>query len=193
MTDQWGDIVRAVAVTRPLRFAFTRARNNPEALIAKLARRPDLAQINVGELTEIAITKLAGMQAADQVQASIESNDPDKVKRASRSALAAHAATAAIAPLSELNGVGVAVASAVVAWCKPGQWPVIDKHAWNTLSAFDLVNPRRHPTSFYEEEYDAYCAIMVPLAARVEMPVQQLDRWAYAFSKCGLQPEHCRD
>lgn len=190
MTDQFGKITRAVDATRPLRYAFSSARNNPEALIALLAQRPDRAEISVADLTEIAITKLAGMQAADHVRASIESNDPAEVKQASRSALTADTAAAAIAPLAQLNGVGVAVASAVLAWSKPGQWPVIDKHAWNTLRAYELVTPRRHPTSFYEEEYAAYCEVMVPLAERVEMPVQQLDRWAYAFSKCQLRPEH---
>lgn len=186
-------IEQAVALTRPLHHAFANKKNSPASIIERLSRRADASAVTRDELVDIALVKLAGVQSPGDVRQSIELNAQDAVLHASRAALSANSAKSAVQPLSDLSGVGVAVASAVLAWCKPEQWPVIDKHAWSTLYAYGLVPARRHPTSFSDDEYATYCDVMIPLASKVGLSLQQLDRWAYSFSKCGLRPESLND
>lgn len=107
-----------------------------------------------------------------------------------RSAFAAKDDQAAIKALTELHGVGVAVASAILAWCFPDRWPVIDRHAWRALAEFGVLPFRLKPNNpFLSTDYSVYCEALRPVAAQLGLAPQKLDAWFYSFSKCGLSAD----
>lgn len=86
--------------------------------------------------------------------------------------------------LTDIEGIGISVASAILAVCYPLQFTVLDYRAWDTLSNWDLdelaATIPATPVSYLE-----YCEVCRRLAARNGVSLRELDRalWAKSWSK----------
>ncbi len=183
-------ICQAIERGRVLQHAFGNRENAPGELMARLCANPAREFVTRAELADIAAVKLAAQPGEATACARVMENAEEAVEEGSRSAFAATDILGAVTPLYDLHGVGIPVASAVLSWCFPTRWPVIDAHGWRALEAWDLVGPRRRDTTFLPEEYVPYCAAVSEICARTQLTPQQVDRWLYAVSKCQLRPEH---
>ena len=83
--------------------------------------------------------------------------------------------------LCALRGIGVPVASAVLAWTFPERWPVIDRRAWSSLADFGLVQKRSKQSPFSAANWVEYLEIVKPLAQELNWIPQKVDFWLYAY------------
>ncbi len=145
-------------------------------------------EIGLDELLIIGHAKLFKVQDRARIERNLRANSEAAVRAASRAAFAAEDDQSAITNLITLNGVGVAVASAVLAWCLPDRWPVIDRHAWRTLTMFGVLRSRSDRAPFRVADYTEYCDAVRPIASQVDRSPQAIDTWLYSFARCGLSP-----
>ena len=77
--------------------------------------------------------------------------------------------------LTQLDGIGIPVASAILAVCYPSRFTVLDHRAWETLADCDLEGlPGATPTT--PESYVRYCEACARFAAREGVSLRDLDR-----------------
>lgn len=76
--------------------------------------------------------------------------------------------------LTSMRGIGVPVASAILALIYPDEYAVIDFRVWRQL--FD-----EEKTVFYIPDYRRYMRVLLPLAEALGWPVQEVDHaiWEY--------------
>lgn len=161
--------------------AFRKSPNCPEDLIKELEQRPKRKQISARELKKIVERKTARLY---QRRALGLLRDPSvRVRAQSEKAFRANDPRGAIGPLLELKGVGVPMASAVLAWCFPRRWAVIDRHAWMALVTFGLLKEKRH-ANFTATDYDRFHGLVSEIARRTGYQPQKIDRWLFAYDKC---------
>lgn len=177
-------LLREMRATPILATAFERAPNAPTDLLGKL-QNPRRISLDRDDLLEITLVKVKGVAGTQTTRARIVSNAEKSVRDATRIALATDDAATAIEALTALHGVGVAVASAVLSWCKPERWCVIDRRTCATLRQFELMTVGRILTT---ADYVRYDAIVSGLAKEIAWSPQRVDRWLYAFDKCHLRP-----
>ena len=81
--------------------------------------------------------------------------------------------------LLALWGIGLAMASAILAVCYPEKFTVLDYRAWETLRDNSVVDlPERYPQS--SAGYLEYCSACRQLAERVGLSLRNLDRALWA-------------
>lgn len=168
---------------------FAATSNAPGKLVARLAAQPSRSSIGRDDLVEIVATKNAQGAGAARHRKSAAENSEAKVRMATALAFSKTPSQAleAIDALRELRGVEVATASAILSWCKPDVWPVIDQRALSALAAFGVL-PRRKAGPPQRDEWLPYVKVISDLGRRLGWPPQRIDRWLYAFDKCQLDP-----
>jgi len=83
--------------------------------------------------------------------------------------------------LLQVRGIGLAVASAILAVCDAETFTVLDYRAWETLPRASLEGlPERSPVT--PAEYLDYCRVCRRLAEQVGMSLRDLDRALWAKS-----------
>jgi len=83
--------------------------------------------------------------------------------------------------LLQVGGIGLAVASAILAVCDPKTFTVLDYRAWETLQGASLEGlPEHYPVT--SDEYLDYCRVCRRLAEQVGMSLRDLDRALWAKS-----------
>lgn len=179
-------LVAAIDRLRPLTQAFGNGAAAPQSLIETLARRPDRSGPTVEELHKIMRVKLSGLYAEPTIQKHAHKHTVDRVKDATVRAFSANDSREAIAALLTLGGIGVPTASAVLAWSIPERYAVIDRRAWTTLRAFELLGAK--PRQLRPLHYSAYLQVVRAAAESVGLTPQKVDLWPYAFDKCQLTP-----
>lgn len=181
------DLLREMRVAPVLSKAFERAPNAPTQLLARL-QTPRRHYLTKAEICEIALVKLKGVAGSKTTRKNIDANTDELVLQATTAALLTDDAKTAIDELLRLRGIGVAVASSVLSWCKPERWSVIDRRACATLVQFDLMTKRNQLRT---GDYVRYDEVTSRLARTLEWSPQRVDRWLYAFDKCHLAPGDC--
>lgn len=167
---------------------FQRDGNGARGMVSKYAQK-DRTHLSRSELLEISLTKLFGAQRTAVTKRNISKNTDCDIKKFSSDAFNACDDLSAIQSITNLKGVGVPVGSALLAWCFPHRWPVIDRHAWGALHDFGLVEPMaRRSQSPRPRDYVTFCGIIRPIAQETGRSPQQIDTWLFSFRKCGLQP-----
>jgi hypothetical protein len=81
-------------------------------------------------------------------------------------------------------GIGLPMASAVLAVCYPEEFTILDYRAWTTLQGASLEGlPKRYPIR--ATEYIQYCELCRRLAAQVGLSLRDLDRalWARSYEQ----------
>lgn len=192
--DSIENLIAAMRRFPQLREAFGNTRNAPSA--QQLTRWHNEASagkcISVETLAEIVACKNAsGKGASKSIIGAIRNPAPTVLKQ-TKAAFAADNFTVAIGHLCTLQGVRVATASAVLSWCFPKRYAVIDKRVWETLHLFGLTNAVRGSGQCSAEDYAWYMDQVTTLCASLgaDWTPQKVDRWLYAFSKCQFTPEH---
>ena len=83
--------------------------------------------------------------------------------------------------LTQIDGIGIRVASAVLAVCYPSQFTVLDYRAWDTLSRSKVEGlPGSIPST--PAAYVRYCEACIDLADRQGISLRDLDRALWARS-----------
>jgi len=185
-------ISNAISAHPVLFRTFQDPAQSPAALIADLARPGPRNQISRDELMEIGLRKLLKVQDISRIRRNLGQNSDGEVRAASCAAFRAQGDEEAIGALIGLSGVQVAVGSAILSWCFPAMWPVIDRHAWGALAAFGLLPGRHAAYRFTAADYAQYCQIMRLISETTGRRPQELDTWLYSFGKCGLRVEDVR-
>jgi hypothetical protein len=86
--------------------------------------------------------------------------------------------------LTEIEGIGIRVASAILAVCYPTQFTVLDYRAWETLASCNLEGlPASIPTT--PAAYVRYCEACGRFAAKGGVSLRDLDQalWARSWEK----------
>ena len=87
--------------------------------------------------------------------------------------------------LASIPGVGIPTASAILTWCQPSRYAVIDFRVWETLRHFDAVPSKR--IAFTSFHYQGYSLVINELSAQTEMCPFDLDRWLWEFHRNKIQ------
>ena len=83
--------------------------------------------------------------------------------------------------LTEIDGIGIRIASAILAVCYPSQFTVLDYRAWETLGSFQVAGlPGSIPTT--PNAYVQYCEACIALAEKEGLSLRDLDRVLWARS-----------
>jgi len=160
-----------------------------QQLIAKLARlrrrrnrfylrRRNRFYLTAGEFDEILKWKLGGQYG--RVRRLLVQNDEKTVRTVTGTALTIthddkdYELELRVSILCTLRGVGVPVASAVLALLFPNEYGVIDFRVWRQLFGEDR-------TTFSIPDYKRYVAKLREIAAELRWPVQEVDHaiWEY--------------
>jgi hypothetical protein len=178
-----------------LRDAFGGARNapTPEQLQRWHAEAEKGDGISHKTFVEIVALKNAAGPGAARIEERARQNNDRLVREKTKLALDdSTGAVEAIAALCELLGVRVATASAVLSWCLPQRYAVIDWRVWETLHVFGLTDEVRGPGECSARDYGWYMRVVMKLVKKLgdDWTPQMIDRWLYAFSKCQFKPDH---
>lgn len=93
--------------------------------------------------------------------------------------VAAHNPEDKVKLLTEIDGIGIRVASAVLAVCYPSQFTVLDYRAWDTLSTCKIDGlPGSIPAT--PTAYVQYCEACLDLAQKQGISLRVLDRALWA-------------
>ena len=155
-----------------------------QTVIAQLRPARERACLTLDELIQVARVK-SGSGAEDGAvlrgAAAVTKNRSEDVREITRMAFVADLTEdVRIRVLCALRGIGVPVASAVLAWTFPEKWPVIDRRAWASLAAFGLVQVRSKERPFSAVEWLKYVGVVKSLAEKLNWTPQKVDFWLYA-------------
>ena len=103
-------------------------------------------------------------------------NSEDFVKKATRRALAAKGDLARIEALMQLHGVSWAVASVILHFAFPNQYPILDFRA---LWSLKLQQPKSYSAKFWQE----YVAAFRNLLHETRLSARVVDRGLWMYSK----------
>ncbi|MFB6200368.1 MAG: hypothetical protein ABEJ83_05780 [Candidatus Nanohaloarchaea archaeon] len=107
------------------------------------------------ELYDILYWKLNPRNYKSAKNKSEEKDSIEDIRKASERAFAVDEAGTSLQALTELTGVGPAVASTILMFYKPGKYTVLDQHAWR--AAVDLgMKGEAKENGFTAKEYAQY-------------------------------------
>jgi hypothetical protein len=104
-----------------------------------------------------------------------ESNDDDLVQEVTALAFAARRDDLRLQLLMLLNGVGVPVASTILHFAFPDEYPIMDVRAVTTLRRFGLWTQPTRPW-FDVEDWQVYTHLMCDHAKRLDVTLRELDK-----------------
>lgn len=83
--------------------------------------------------------------------------------------------------LSDVYGIGLPIASAILAVCYPEEFTVLDERAWNVLKKLSIDGlPPHYPQN--PQGYIQYCEVCRKLAKQANLSLRDLDRALWAKS-----------
>jgi hypothetical protein len=159
---------------------------DPTRLIQNLIPFRDEKAIGRNQLVQIASVK------AVRSKSRVSRNSDEFVKTVTKIAFGEFGVTLSgaeaekfrISTLCALSGVGVPMASAILAWVFPDRWPVIDQKAWRSISHI-YAKPNRfpegHATRLTADDWAEYKAEVCEVAAICSLRPVDVDQWLYAF------------
>jgi len=111
-----------------------------------------------------------------------ESNDDDLVQEVTTFAFAARQDDLKLRLLMLLDGVGVPVASTILHFAFPDEYPIMDVRAVTTLTQLGLWT---RPVQFSVADWQVYTHLMRDHAKRLDVTLRELDKALWAFDKHG--------
>lgn len=149
-------------------------------------------QLSVPELLRISQWKLQ----SGRNDSNIEMNTSQAVTQQFRTALEASTDTEAIDALTDLNGIGVPMASTVLTVAKPSRYAIIDYRAFRGLAGAkpEIVEPQQYGNyaEFLEhfrtylkrpESYEYYMNHVREIADAEDLSARQVDMALWAFDR----------
>ena len=112
----------------------------------------------------------------------LEENDDDEVRQKVEKAVHGTKMRSRIGALTSLKGIGVPVASAILTFIDPREFPVIDVRAWDALQEAGYISEENElsedPTV---DEYLFYIGICRALASEYDVSLRKLDMALWAL------------
>ena len=108
-----------------------------------------------------------------------EENRRDFVEDVTRASFSAETEELRIGILTLMNGVGYRVASAILYFCEPARYAIMDRRAWASLKSMGEVKGDIEESFECWEAYNDTCR---RIAKRYRVPLRTLDKalWKYA-------------
>lgn len=110
-----------------------------------------------------------------------KANDESKIIEKTHSAYQTSDELTKLSILTELKGVGVAVASTVLHFLQPDAFPIFDYHARTTLKKAGLWNREIGDAS--KRAWMDYVDIMRTLSRRLDVTLRNLDKALFAYDR----------
>lgn len=110
---------------------------------------------NRQKLLDILYWKLNPRNYASAEKQSKEKDSIEDIQKATKRAFSVDEAEKSLEALTELAGVGPAVASTILMFYKPGKYTVLDQHAWRTAVELGM-DAEKKDTDYSGEEYAQY-------------------------------------
>lgn len=108
-----------------------------------------------------------------RVKGRIRNNTNDYVRRATEASLASANEKMRLEILTLLEGVNIRMASAILMFCFPGKYTVMDWRAWESLKKLRLVNGELKETYECYKEYNDVCS---KISKRFKVSLRLLDK-----------------
>jgi hypothetical protein len=102
-------------------------------------------------------------------------NSAAVVRRVSRAVLSTRSERRRMELLTELHGVSIPVASAILTLIEPRRYGVLDIRVWQLLHALGAVDTRPAGRGFAAEDWERYLACLRPRAARLGASVRLVE------------------
>ena len=109
-----------------------------------------------------------------------ESNDDDLVQQVTTLAFAARRDDLRLRILTLLKGVGVPVASTILHFAFPDEYPIMDVRAVTTLTQLGLWT---RPVQFSVADWQVYTDLMRDHAKRLDVTLRELDKALWKFDE----------
>ena len=106
----------------------------------------------------------------------IRANRPARVRAATGAALAARGEARRMAALLDLDGVSVAMASAILTLLDPRRYGVIDIRVWQLLHAAGTVSRNREGASLREANWREFLAVIRHFAKKLQVTARDVER-----------------
>lgn len=128
-------------------------------------------------LTKDILVDIAEWKAA-RVKGHVMKNDGEYVKEVTQVSLSTKNEKLKIEILTLLNGVQIRMASAILFFCLPEQYTVMDYRAWDSLKALDKINGEISDTFECWQKYNEICQ---EIAKQNGVSLRELDKalWQY--------------
>ncbi len=128
-------------------------------------------------LTKGILLYIAEWKAA-RVKGHVNKNDEQYVKEVTQVSLSTKNEKLKIEILTLLNGVQIRMASAILFFCFPEQYTVMDYRAWDSLKALDKINGEIDDTFECWQKYNEICR---EIAKQNGVSLRKLDKalWQY--------------
>ena len=128
-------------------------------------------------ITKDTLKKIAKWKSA-RVMGHIEKNDEQYVKEVTQVSLSTKNEKLKIEILTMLNGVQIRMASAILLFCFPEQYTVMDYRAWDSLKALDKINGEIGDTFECWQKYNEICR---EIAKQNGVSLRKLDKALWQF------------
>lgn len=121
-----------------------------------------------------------------------ELNEDKEIQDITRAAYLETDALGKLRLLMTLKGVGVPVASTIIHYMQPNEFPIFDYHCRYVLSEADIWNRNKDDAS--TRAWLSYVEIMRRLAAKLDVTLPDLDKALFAYHKRDIYcPNHYGD
>jgi len=128
-------------------------------------------------ITEDILKKIAKWKSP-RVMPHIIKNDEQYVKEVTQVSLSTNNEKLKIEILTLLNGVQIRMASAILFFCSPEQYTVMDYRAWDSLKALDKINGEISDTFECWQKYNEICR---EIAKQNGVSLRRLDKALWQF------------
>jgi hypothetical protein len=106
----------------------------------------------------------------------VRANPSARVRAATRAALRARSEGRRVAALLELDGVSIAMASAILTLLDPRRYGVIDIRVWQLLHAAGAVRGNREGASLRESHWHEFLGLIRHFAAKLRVTARDVER-----------------
>jgi len=137
----------------------------------------DIKGLTPSYLTKDTLKKIAKWKSP-RVMGHIEKNDEQYVKEVTQVSLSTKNEKLKIEILTLLNGVQIRMASAILLFCFPEQYTVMDYRAWDSLKALNKINGEIGDTFECWQKYNEICR---EIAKQNGVSLRKLDKALWQF------------
>lgn len=151
------------------------------ALIQRLAPAAARGHLTYDELFAICCWKETRQRMRRHWQRNREPLDAPLAETASRRALATSDERLRMLSLTQLHGVGIPIASAILTILAPERYGVLDIRAWQVLHHYGAVATNPEGRGFSLEEWIAYLEVIRDLADRLGVGARRVEHALYRY------------
>ncbi len=114
----------------------------------------------------------------------VDANEEEFVREVTRASFNANSERFKLEVLTLMNGVGIRMASTILAFRYPRRYTVMDWRAWKSLKSFQLLDGEIEDTYYCWRRYNSVCQ---ELAARNRVSLRKLDKALWQFNFVAIQ------